>query len=52
VERELQFSDILQPDPAAENDMKIYLLIVLMGALWTAIRVTSTQKRENEPLSQ
>jgi hypothetical protein len=32
--------------------MKIYLLIVLMGALWTAIRVTSTQKQDTKPLSQ
>ena len=32
--------------------MKIYLLVVLMGALWTAIRITSTQKHDTEPLSR
>lgn len=32
--------------------MKIYLLIVLMGALWTAIRMTSAQNRASKPISR
>jgi len=35
---------------AAEHDMKIYLLIVLMGSLWTAIRFTSATKARTERL--
>jgi hypothetical protein len=30
--------------------MKIYLLIVLMGSLWTAIRLTSATKSRAERL--
>ena len=30
--------------------MKIYLLILLMGSLWTAIRFTSTTKPRSERL--
>lgn len=32
--------------------MKIYLLIVLMGSLWTAIRVTTAQKQGSGRLPQ
>lgn len=30
--------------------MKIYLLVVLMGTLWTAIRMTSPRKQQSKPL--
>jgi hypothetical protein len=36
----------------AENDMKIYLLILLVGALFTAIRFTSPQEQQSESLPQ
>jgi hypothetical protein len=32
--------------------MKIYLLVLLVGALLTAIRLTSDPKRKPEPLRQ
>jgi len=32
--------------------MKIYLLIVVMGALWTAIRMTSTPRNAGKPVSR
>jgi hypothetical protein len=37
---------------AAESDMKIYLLIMLIGALLTAVHFTSTPKRQPETLPQ
>jgi hypothetical protein len=37
---------------AAERDMKIYLLILLIGTLLTAIRFTSTPERQSETASQ
>jgi hypothetical protein len=37
---------------AAESDMKIYLLIMLIGALLTAVHFTSTPKRQSETLPQ
>jgi len=37
---------------AAEKDMKIYLLMALIGALLTAIRFTSVPKRRSETLPQ
>lgn len=52
VERDLHFDPILQMDFAAERVMKIYLLIVLMVALWTAIRMTSTQNGASKPVSR
>jgi hypothetical protein len=37
---------------AAEKDMKIYLLMALIGALFTAIHFTSVPKRRSETLPQ
>jgi hypothetical protein len=37
---------------AAEKDMKIYLLMALIGALLTAIRFTSVPERRSETLPQ
>jgi len=37
---------------AAESDMKIYLLIMLIGALSTAVHFTSAPKRQPETLPQ
>ena len=37
---------------AAERDMKIYLLILLIGTLLTAIRFTSTPERQSETAPQ
>ncbi len=36
----------------AENDMKIYLLMLLIGTLLTVIRFTSAPDRKSEPLQQ
>jgi hypothetical protein len=52
MERELHFDAILQTHHAAEHDMKIYLLIVLMSSLWTAIYFTSTPKQGSKRLPQ
>jgi hypothetical protein len=37
---------------AAEKDMKIYLLMALIGTLLTAIRFTSAPDRQSETLPQ
>jgi hypothetical protein len=37
---------------AAESDMKIYLLIMLIGTILTAVRFTSAPKRQSETLPQ
>jgi hypothetical protein len=37
---------------AAENNMKIYLLLLLISALLTAIRLTSPQEQQSESLPQ
>jgi hypothetical protein len=37
---------------AAEKDMKIYLLMMLIGSLLTAIRFTSVPKQQSKTLSQ
>ena len=37
---------------AAETDMKIYLLIMLIGSLLAAIHFTSTPKQQSETLPQ
>jgi len=37
---------------AAESDMKIYLLIMLIGALLAAVHFTSTPERQSETLPQ
>jgi hypothetical protein len=37
---------------AAEKDMKIYLLMMLMGALLTAVHFTSAPKKQSKTLPQ
>jgi hypothetical protein len=37
---------------AAEKDMKIYLLMALIGTLLTAIRFTSVPKQQSKTLPQ
>jgi hypothetical protein len=37
---------------AAEKDMKIYLLMILMGALLTAVHFTSGPKQQSKTLPQ
>jgi hypothetical protein len=37
---------------AAESDMKIYLLIMLIGTLLAAVRFTSAPERQSETLPQ
>ena len=37
---------------AAESDMKIYLLIMLIGVLLTAVNFTSAPERQSETLPQ
>jgi hypothetical protein len=37
---------------AAETDMKIYLLILLIGSLLTAIHFTSAPKQQSKTLPQ
>jgi hypothetical protein len=37
---------------AAENAMKIYLLMLLIGSLLTAIRFTSAPEQQSETLPQ
>jgi hypothetical protein len=43
---------LLSCNGAAENDMKIYLLIMLIGALLTAVHFTSAPERHPETLPQ
>jgi hypothetical protein len=37
---------------AAETDMKIYLLVMLISALFTAIRFTATQEQQQNSIPQ
>jgi hypothetical protein len=37
---------------AAEKDMKIYLLMTLVGTLLTAVHFTSAPKKPSKPVSQ
>jgi hypothetical protein len=39
-------------DKAAERNMKVYLLMLLIGAILTAIRFTSASDRKSEPVQQ
>jgi hypothetical protein len=52
LERVLQSSRLKAGYCAAENDMKIYLLMLLMGTLLTAIRFTSARERQSKSLPQ
>jgi hypothetical protein len=40
----------VQAAGAAEKDMKVYLLMVLIGTLLTAIRFTSVPKQQSKTL--
>jgi hypothetical protein len=44
--------DWLDCAETAEKDMKIYLLMLLIGTILTAIRFTSTPKQPSETLPQ
>jgi hypothetical protein len=50
VERRLHSCALLGCNEAAEKNMKIYLLMLLMSALFTAIHFTSTPERQSETL--
>jgi len=39
-------------DDTAGQDMKIYLVVLLIGTLLTAVRFTSAPKRKSEPTRQ
>jgi hypothetical protein len=39
-------------EAAENNNMKIYLLLLLIGALFAAIRFTSPQEQQSESLPQ
>jgi hypothetical protein len=39
-------------EAAENNNMKIYLLLILIGVLFTAIHFTSTQDQQPESLPQ
>jgi hypothetical protein len=41
---------VLACNGAAEKDMKIYLLMILIGALLTAIHFTSAPERQSKTL--
>jgi hypothetical protein len=42
----------MERNGAAEKDMKIYLLILLIGTLLTAVRFTSVPERRTDTLPQ
>jgi hypothetical protein len=48
VDRHLHSRALLGCIVAAEKDMKIYLLILLIGALLTAVRFTSAPEQRPE----
>jgi hypothetical protein len=39
-------------DDAPGNDMKIYLLMILIGAILTAVQFTSAPEKQSEPLQR
>jgi hypothetical protein len=41
-----------RPQEAAEKNMKIYLLMLLIGALLTAVHFTSAPEQRSKTLSQ
>jgi hypothetical protein len=43
---------LLSGGRAAEKDMKIYLLMLLIGTLLTAVRFTSVPERRSDTLPQ
>ena len=52
VERLLHCRALLGCNVAAEKDMKIYLLMLLIGALLTAIHFTSAPEQRSDRLPQ
>jgi hypothetical protein len=46
------FAAIVAADDAAENDMKVYLLMTLIGTLLAAIHFTSAPKQGSKTLPQ
>jgi hypothetical protein len=52
LERVLQSSPLQAAMAQRRTDMKIYLLMMLMVALFTAIRLTSAQKQQSNSLPQ
>jgi len=52
VERLLHCGHLLGCNGAAEKDMKIYLLMALIGTLLTAVHFTSAPKQPSKTLPQ
>jgi hypothetical protein len=52
VEQVLHHGHCYGCNGAAEKDMKIYLLMLLIGTLLTAIRFTSVPEQRSETLPQ
>jgi hypothetical protein len=52
VERRLHCRALVGCNDAAEKDMKIYLLMLLIGALLTAIHFTSAPEQRSKTLPQ
>jgi hypothetical protein len=50
MERLLHCSDLSGCNDAAEKDMKIYLLMLLIGALLTAVHFTSAPEQRSKTL--
>jgi hypothetical protein len=50
VERPLHCCALLGCNAAAEKDMKIYLLMLLIGALLTAVHFTSAPEQRSKTL--
>ena len=50
MERHLHCRALLGCNEAAEKDMKIYLLMLLIGALLTAVHFTSAPEQRPETL--
>jgi hypothetical protein len=50
VERLLHCGLLLDHKGAAEKDMKIYLLVMLIGTLLTAVHFTSTPEQRSKTL--
>jgi hypothetical protein len=46
------FQRLMGCNGAAENDMKIYLLMLLIGTLLTAVRFTSVPEQRSKSLPQ